>query len=100
MTIGTARTTRSRVALVRLSCPRTATVACSGTLALARGKIALGKKRFAVAPGRSVRVRVAGRKMRRALRRRSVKVRAVAVTSAPGLLDRTSKRTLVLKRGR
>jgi hypothetical protein len=91
---------RGNLAAIVLTCPRTATAVCAGTLSLVSAKAKVGTQRFVVAPGRSTRVRVGVKRARRSLGRRAVKVRAVAVTSAAGLLDMTTRRTLTLKRAR
>lgn len=94
----------SRVAAVKLTCPKSAKVRCVGSLTLSRAKSKLGKKGFSIVPGKSARVKVkvklAGTSLAAARKRSGLKVRAVAVATDGGSQSATSKRTLRLKRKR
>ena len=98
----TVKVGRNQIATVRLTCPRTAPAVCAGTLALNRGKKRLGTRAFTIAPGRSIALKVNVKRARRSLARsrKGLRVRAIALTQAPGLPDATTKRTLLLKRSR
>ncbi|MGD9694357.1 MAG: calcium-binding protein [Thermoleophilia bacterium] len=97
LTTATARLSRAGVAKVKVSCPATAAVRCTGTLALqrrSRGAFrGIGAKRFSVAPGRTAAVSVKVTPAVRSLvaRTRGVAVRSVATTRVGAQTTRATR---------
>jgi Ca2+-binding RTX toxin-like protein len=97
------RLDRPGYASLRVSCPVTANLRCSGTLSLTRTRrgraSTLGSRRFSIAVGRTATVSVrVTRALRRALRRKSIRVRAIANARDAVSASRTSQRTVTLRR--
>jgi hypothetical protein len=82
---------------LRVGCPESAAQLCAGTLSL-RGKArSYGSRGFSIATGRTAIVRVRpARRLRRALAREPVRVRAVANVRDAASIPRESRRTVTL----
>lgn len=97
------RLDRRGYARLRVSCPATANLRCSGTLGLTRTRrgraSTLGSRRFSIATGRTgmVRIQIA-RRLRRAIGRRGVRATALASAHDAVSSARTSKRSVRILR--
>jgi Ca2+-binding RTX toxin-like protein len=97
------RLDRRGYARLRVSCPATANRRCMGTLRITRrlsGKTRThGIRPFSIAAGRTATVRVrVTRALRRTLRLKSIRVRAMATARDAVSASRTSQRTVTLRR--
>jgi hypothetical protein len=100
---GTLKAKRGKVR-IRVSCPKSASGSCKGTLRLRSGKRTLGSKRYTVAAGKAKTVTVTLKKSARKLlnRKKGKKMRvtiSATSTDASGVVRRSSRR-VTLRRSR
>ena len=104
----TATLRSGRFVSVPLRCPKTATSDCKGTLSLytvrsvkTSARLKLGAKRYVIAPGKTgnVRVRLSLKARRYVLKRRSMKVLAIARSGDKGIDRKTFTLRIPRKRG-